>query len=148
MKTARPASEARSSGSSERISRQLAVTLTAKISSHWLRFDVAERRHRPEGAGVADENVELAPALVRIARAEPVERIEILDVARHQGRLAAVRADCIVEIFERALGAGQRDDVGAGPGELKGDGAADAARGARHEGDAALKGSWHDGIDA
>ena len=68
-----------------------------------VRFDMAEGGYRPQRAGVADENIELAPAR-EDRRAEPVERVEILDVARHQGRgRSAFRADRIVEVLERAL---------------------------------------------
>ena len=61
---ARPASERRSSGSSVRISRQLAVRLTSITSPQASAVMWPERRQRPEDAGIADEDVELAPALV------------------------------------------------------------------------------------
>ena len=69
--------------------------------------------------------------------AETVEGVEILEVARNQRRLAAERADLVVEVLERALRAGQRDHMGAPAGEFERDGAADAARGAGDEGDPA-----------
>ena len=85
-----------------------------------MRFDMAERRHRPKRAGVADENVELAPALVDRCP-QPVERVEIRDVAgRQRRRLAAFGADRIVEVLERALGAGEGDDMRAAPAQVRG----------------------------
>ena len=43
----------------QRISCQLAVTLIAITSSQALRLHMAERRERPQDAGIADEHVEL-----------------------------------------------------------------------------------------
>ena len=97
---------------------------------------MGNRRQRPENPGVADQNVELAPALVNRG-AEAVEGLEILDVAGNQRRLAAQLADGVVQFLERALGAGQRDDMGAAPRQLERDGAADAARGAGDKSNAA-----------
>ena len=93
------------------------------------------RRQRPEDSGVADQNVELAPAPVNRG-AESVEGLEILDVARNQRRLAAQLADGVVQFFERALGAGKRDDMGAALRQFERDGATNAARGA---GDKAMR---------
>jgi hypothetical protein len=45
--------------------------------------------------------------------------------------------DRVVQGFQRALRAADGDDVGAGLGQTQGDRFADAARGARDEGDAA-----------
>ena len=95
---------------------------------------MARRRQRPEQAGVADENIELAPAL-EDRGAEPVERRKIGDVAGNERRLAAERADFVIQRFERALGAGQGDDMGAAARQLQRNGAADAARRASDEGE-------------
>ena len=103
---------------------------------------MGKRRHRPEHAGIANENIELAPAFENRG-AEAVERLEILEVARHQGRFASRAPDRIVEFLERALGAGERDHMGARAGKLQSHRAPDAARGARHQGDAAFKRKRH-----
>ncbi len=96
---------------------------------------MGERRQRPEHAGVADECVELAPALEERG-AEPVERVEIGEVAGNERRFAAQRANLVVEFFKRALGARERDDMRAASGELQRQRAADAARRAGDESDA------------
>ena len=103
---------------------------------------MAERRQRPEDARVGHQDVELPPPLVE-SRAEPVDAVEILEIARHEGRLAAKAPDLVIELFERALRPGQRDHVGAGAGEIEGDGATDAARGARDEGQATVEVGGH-----
>ncbi len=53
---------------------------------------------------------------------------------------AAGRADLVVEFLEPADRARDRDDVRAGRAERQRDGAADAARGAGDDGDAAPQG--------
>ena len=100
-----------------------------------LRLEMGERRQRAEHAGIGDEDVELAPALVD-RPAEPVERGIIGDVARHQRGGRAGRADRVVELLERALGPRQCDHMRAGPRQLDRHGTADAARGAGDDGDA------------
>ena len=112
------------------------MTLTANSLSHLSGSQWEIGVSGPSNPGVADENVELAPALEN-RRAEPVERREIGDVAGNQRRLGAERADFVVELLQRALRARQRDDMGAAARQLQRDGAADAARGAGDEGDAA-----------
>ena len=65
---------------------------------------------------------------------------KVAQIARRQGRrgvdAGAQRANLVVELLERALGARQRDDVAAGGGQREGRGATDAARSAGDEGDA------------
>ena len=100
---------------------------------------MGERRQGAENPGIGDENVELAPALVE-GGAEPIERVEILDVDGDQRGGRASGLDGVVQLFERALGAGQRHDMGAGFGKRDGGGTADAARGAGDERDPA--GEW------
>ena len=103
----------------------------------FLRIDVVQRRQDAENAGVADEGVEPAPASIE-RLAQPVDR-------RHgrAGRAArawpgsprrAERADLVVELLERALGARERDDMGAGAREGERRRAANAAGGARSPG--------------
>ena len=59
----------------------------------------------------------------------------------HQRRRAALRLDRVVEFLEPADGPGDGDDMGAGLGERQRRGAADAARGAGDDRDAAGRGS-------
>ena len=97
-----------------------------------------ERRDRAEHAGIADENVEPAPALMD-RPAEPVERVVIPEIAGDQRRRRLVgrpqRADGVVEFLQRALGAGEGDDMHTLGGQRQRYSAADAARGAGHDGD-------------
>ena len=91
-----------------------------------------QRRQRAEDAGVADEDVELAPARKQ-RRPELIELVALGKVDLQQRRLAAALADLVVELFQGADGARGDDDVGAVLGEGDGHGATDAARGAGHE---------------
>ena len=85
-----------------------------------------ERCDGAEHAGIAHQNVEPAPALVDRG-AEPVDGLEIRDVAGHERRLAAFAPNGVVEFLERSLGSRHRDHVRTLPRELQRDGAADAA---------------------
>ena len=60
---------------------------------------------------------------------------EILHVERHQRGARAGRLDLVVELFEAADGARDRDDMGAGLRQFERQRRADAARGAGDEGD-------------
>ncbi len=95
----------------------------------------------PSGAGVAEQGVEPAPAVVDRA-AEPVERVEIGKVERNQRCAGAGRrgADFVVEFLEPALGARDRDHMRAALGERERGGAADSARGASDERDSGCGG--------
>ena len=95
---------------------------------------MAERRGGAGDAGIADEDVEPAVALVQRG-AEPGDAVEIGEVERHQRCAAAVFADLVVEFFQAALRARDRNDVRAGPGQRARRGIADAARGAGDERD-------------
>ncbi len=101
-----------------------------------------QRRQRPERAGGADENVETAPA-AKQGLAQPIDRGVIAKIAGDQrGRAFLARpqgADRVVELFERALGSRQGDDVRPGSRKREGDGSANAARGAGHQRDAAVR---------
>ncbi len=98
-----------------------------------------ERRQRAELAGVSDQDVELFESLVQRG-AEPVERIEIAEVKRHERGARPFLFDFVVEFLEPADGAGERHDMRALARERDGGGAADAARGAGDERDAI--GKW------
>ena len=68
----------------------MAVTLIANDIVPFRGIDMAERRDGAEHAGIADENIELAPALVDRG-AEPVERGIVFEVAGDERRLASLR---------------------------------------------------------
>ena len=73
---------------------------------------VVQGREGPEDAGAGDENVELAPALVE-RRPQLVDLLALAQVELEQRGLAAVGADLVVELLERADRARGDDDVGA-----------------------------------
>ena len=105
---------------------------------------MAERRGGAGDAGIADENVELAVALMQRSP-EPGDAVEIGEVERHQRGAAAVLADLVVEFFQAALRARDGNDVRAGAGERARGGIADTARGAGDEGDTGGEGFGHEG---
>src|SRR5262249_15374694 len=94
-----------------------------------LEIDMAERRGGTGDAGIADEDIDLAMALMQ-GRAKPCEAVAVGHAQRHQRRRAAVLPDLIVELFKPALCARDRDDVRAGLRQCARSGIADAARGA------------------
>ena len=105
------------------------------------RLDMADRRDDAEHAGIGDEYVELAPALVDGA-AQPVDAGHVGEVERHQRRLAlagpgALGLDLVVELLQPADRARHRDDMRAGRRHVPGDEIADAARSAGDQRDAA-----------
>ncbi len=100
-----------------------------------------ERHQLAEHAGIADEHVEPAPALVDRG-AEAVDGVVVAQVEGDEGGRAARRPHGIVEILEGALRAGDRDHVGAGRGQRQGRRAADAARGPGDDRDAVGEGFW------
>ena len=81
---------ARSSGSTERISRQVAVTLTVITFSKTLASIWPIGEITPRIAGIGHQHVELAPALVDGA-AQPVDAGHVGQVERHQRGAAAAR---------------------------------------------------------
>ena len=103
---------------------------------------MAQRRGRTADAGIADENVELAVALMQ-RRAEPRDALEIGEVERHQRGAAATFTDLVVEFLEAALRSRHRHDMRTGLGECEGRGIADAAGGAGNEGDTGGEGLGH-----
>ena len=114
-----------------------------------LGVDMVQRRQRAEHAGVADENVETAPA-PKQRLAEPIDRRMIPEIAGDQGRrvfgAGARGADFVVEFLERALRARESDDMRALGRQGQRHGAADAARGAgdeRNAGSESFEGCIH-----
>ena len=134
---ARPAADWRSSGIDAADQAPVGGEVDVDHFLPGLGLDMGERRHGAEHAGIADQHVDLAVALVE-AGAELVDGVEVAQVHRHQQRgLAVDGADLVVQLFERADGAGGEDEVGAFPGVAQGDRAADAAAGSGHKADAA-----------
>src|SRR3569832_1407364 len=99
---------------------------------------MVERRQRPEHAGIADHDVELAVALVDRER-EARDAVRILHVDRYQRGRAADGLDAVVELFEPARGARDSDDMGAGLRQLHGYLRADSTRRAGDKRDAVLE---------
>ena len=102
----------------ERISCQLAVTLTAirlsqSFGSKWPSGDSV-----PSDAGIADQHVEAAVALGQRQR-QPGDAVAVLHIERHQRGRAAGRLDLVVEFFQAADGARHRDDMRAGLRQLQ-----------------------------
>ena len=100
---------------------------------------MAERRGRAGDAGIADEDVELAVALMQRS-AEAGDAVGVGEVERHQRGAAAVLPDLVVEFFQPALRARHRHDMRAGFCQRARGGIADAARGAGDESDAGGEG--------
>src|SRR6202021_2411034 len=95
---------------------------------------MSERRGRAGDAGIADQNVEFAVALMQ-RRAEPGGAVEVGEIERYQSGAAAVLADLVVELLEAALRPRHRHHVRAGFCQRPRGGIADAARGAGDESD-------------
>ena len=87
----------------------------------------------------------MAPATIQ-RLAEAVDRRVILEIERNERREAlAVRPQCadrVVEILERALGAGDGDDMNARGRQRQRDRAAYAARRAGDDGDSGGRPPW------
>jgi len=77
---------------------------------------MAERRGGAGDAGIADEDVEFAMALMQRS-AKPGDAVIVGQVQRHQRGAAAVFADLVIEFFQPALRPRHRHDMRAGPGE-------------------------------
>src|SRR5258706_10826575 len=101
-----------------------------------------ERRGGACSAGIADEDVELAMALMQ-RRAKPGDAVEVGEVERHQRRAAAVLSDLVVELFETALRSRHRNHMRAGFRERARCRIADAARCAGDESDTGGEGRGH-----
>ena len=74
---------------------------------------MAERGERAEHAGIADQDIELAVALVE-RRAEPSDAVGSLRSSGTSVAVAAGAADRIVEFLKPAYGARHRDHMRAG----------------------------------
>src|ERR1700716_943933 len=94
-----------------------------------------ERRGGAGNAGIADENVEPAVALMQ-RRTQPRDAVEVGEIERHQGRSSAVVADLVVEFFQASLRSRHRNHMRAGFSQRARRGIADAARGAGDAGEA------------
>ena|SRR5690349_8398709 len=69
-------------------------------------------------------------------RTEPRNAVEIGETERHQGGVAAIFADFVIEFFQPALRSRHRDDVSATFRQGTRGGVSDAARSAGDESDA------------
>ena len=87
---------------------------------------MGERRELAKDAGIADQDIELFPALEN-GSTETVNRRIVLDVGGHKRGRAAKGLYLIIEFFEAALGAGKGDDVGAFLCQRQGNGTAKPA---------------------
>ena len=101
-----------------------------------------EGRGRSGDAGIADENIELAVALMQRSP-EPGDAVKVGEVERHQRGAAAVFADLVVELFEARLRSRHRHDMRTGFCERARGGIADATRGAGDESDTGGEGGGH-----
>ena len=91
-----------------------------------------------ENAGIADKDVKPAPpAIERFS--QPIDGGEVTQIHGDQGRRLRLRgpqrANFVVELLESALRAGERHHMRARLGQGEGRGAANAARGPRHQSD-------------
>jgi len=80
------------------------------------RVDMAERREHAELAGIADQDVEPAIALVKRG-GQLIDLDEIAQVEGHQRRAAAGGTDPVVGLFEATDRAAGQDEMGALAGE-------------------------------
>ena len=90
---------------------------------------MTERRQRTQNAGIANQNVELAPAL-EDRRAQPVDGVEIGQIERNERGFAADLADLVIDFLQAAHSAGDQDRVRAFSGKGQCDRAANATGGA------------------
>lgn len=103
-----------------------------------LRLDMANRGNHAENAGIGDQNIELAPALVDIG-AQRIDGFHVGEIEGNQRRRAANGLDGVVKLLKAADRAGAGDDMRAGLGQFQRREIADAARSAGNESDAALE---------
>ena len=77
-----------------------------------LGVDLVHGRQGAEHAGIADEDIKLAPAFCDRA-CEAWEGWTVLEIKRHKRRRATVASDLVIEFFQAANCSRQGDDVGA-----------------------------------
>ena len=99
---------------------------------------MGEGRQAPEDAGVADQDVELAEALIERG-SESIDGLAVGELERNERGFAARGPDRVVDAFQGLAVAGKQQDMRAFLREFLRDGAADTARGAGDEGDAILE---------
>ncbi len=99
---------------------------------------MGQRAQASEDAGIADEDVEPAEALIE-GWPERVDRLAIFQIEGNEARLAAVRLDLVVYGLERFLRPREQQHVRAFAGERTRRGTSDAARGAGDERDTILE---------
>src|SRR6478672_12384032 len=126
----RPASDRRSSGSSVRISRQLAVPMIGR--------DVGQRRQRAENGGAAHNHVELAKTLIERGP-ERVDGFPVGEIKGNEARRPSGGADIVVGAPEQGQPAAEQEHVRPFAGEGESDGAAKPARGSGNKRNAVLE---------
>ena len=94
---------------------------------------MGQRSDRAEDAGVAEEDVDAAPALEG-RRAQAIDAGVVLEVEWDQCCRTALGLDLVVEVFEATDGARDRDHMRAGGRQSHRRRPADAARGAGDHG--------------
>ena len=104
------------------------------------RIEMPGRREMAERGGAGDEDIERAEALLERGR-HRVEPVELPKVERHQGRVVAVGAEFVVELFERGFVARQQHEPRPLGGEAVGKRGAQAARCAGDQGEAIFEAS-------
>ena len=111
----------------------MSITVCQASAVTWL-----QRRKRAEDAGVADENVELAPALEK-RRTELIDLVALAEIELSAGSPVPPRCtDLVVELFQRAVVRAEMTTWAPSARE-QGDRPADAARGPGNEGDLAFE---------
>src|SRR4029078_6645075 len=106
------------------------------------RIKMTERREYAERTSIAEKGVEPAPA-VEDRLAETVERLEIAQAQRYQGRAAASLFHGIIGFLEPTDRARNENDMGTGTSEANRRRAADATRCAGYERDFILERFGH-----
>ena len=97
---------------------------------------MAQRGQRSQYSRIADHDVELLPALVD-GRPKRIDLVMVLQIKGEQRCIAAEGADLVIDLFQRARGAADQDQMRALFGVGQGNRPADAAGGSGNEGKAA-----------
>src|SRR6266404_6782672 len=102
------------------------------------RLDVADRRDGSENTGIADQDVELAEALIKRCP-QLIDGVEFLDIQRHQQAwLTAGIADRIIDLFQPTDRTRGQDQLGTFGGKAPGDSRSDPAGGTGDQGNTTL----------
>ena len=86
-----------------------------------------DRAKRAKNAGIGNETIQTTKAFADHL-AERLDALGVFQIHRHKNSFAAKRADLVVKLLQRGLGAGNRNDDVALTGKLQRGGAANATR--------------------